>query len=55
MDDISQTKFLKVVFEWKHLNFNQYSIEMLSLWFNWKYVAISSDNGMVPYRWQAII
>ena len=29
--------------------------EICSLWSNWQYGCIGSDNGLVPNRWQAII
>ena len=46
-----QTHFL----EWKCLNLKYNFSEISSFGSNWQYVSIGSDNGLVPYRRQAII
>ena len=49
---ISQTMFSSA---WKLSNFKWIFIETCSSGSNWKYGSIGSDNGLAPYRRQAII
>ena len=52
----SHRRYFQIHFlEWKLLDFKWYFIEMCSLWSNWQNVTISSDNGLVLNRRQAII
>ena len=53
MAAISQTIYSNVFH--KILNFNYNFTEIWSLWFNWQYGSIGSDNGLAPDRRQAII
>ena len=41
--------------EWKLLNFKWNFTKISSLWSNWQYGSIGSDNGLAPNRRQAII
>ena len=41
--------------EWKLSNLKQNFTEICFSLYNWRYVGIGSDNGLMPNRWQAII
>ena len=41
--------------EWKYLNSDSNFTDLCSLWSNWQYGSIGSDNGLAPTRRQAIM
>ena len=54
-DNMARLHFQMHFLEWKCMNFDSDFTELSSQGSNWQYLSTSSDNGLAPTRWQAII